>query len=308
MKVLLASRMDFTPPVSKAILGGEVSLSNPEIFPAQRFSAEVSSSNPGVFPARNFSGEVSPSRSADFSSTSAGHSVCLGVSTFDPTLFYVDSGAGQCMCSSDEAFINMSPCEIEISGVAGSLQIYGIGTALFVVQDGDGNEVIMRVHNCLFSQGDFTLISVSQVCGKPGNSVDLSLDSASLNLMSSGPKRRRIKIPLYLDDGLFAAKFDAIQVDDPRYAHLPKCDVTPGGEFTLASSETGGRWRSKVLLSASKSARILVAKSHDYHWNLESFCGNFLAPPSLPPVKQQYDGTDPSALTDLSIRFFGVGT
>ena len=51
-----------------------------------------------------------------------------------------------------------------------------------------------------------------------------------------------------------------------------------------------------------------MAKSLDYHWNLESFCGNFLAPPSLPPVKQRYDGTDPSAFTDLFIRFFGVGT
>ncbi len=75
----------------------------------------------------------------------------------------------------------------------------------------------------------------------------------------------------------------------------------------LATSETGNRWRSKVLVAATKTARILVAP-HDYHWNLESFCSDFLAPPSLPPAKQTYSAADPSDLTDLSIRFFGVGT
>ena len=57
-----------------------------------------------------------------------------------------------------------------------SAQIYSIGTALFVALDGNGHEVVLRIHNCLFSQGEFNLISVSQLCGKPENSVDLSLD------------------------------------------------------------------------------------------------------------------------------------
>jgi hypothetical protein len=188
---------------------------------------------------------------------------CLAASDFDSTLFYVDSGAGQYLCSCDSAFIQMSPCEIEISGVAGSLQIYGIGTALFVALDDSEHEVVIRIHNCLFSQGEFNLISVSQLCGKPENSVDLSLDSPLLHLMSSGQRSRRIRIPLFLDDGLFAARFEPIQLDDPRYLHLPKCDVTPGGDFTLATSGSGSRWKSKVMFSASKSARILVASSDD---------------------------------------------
>ena len=106
-----------------------------------------------------------------------------GVS-LDTTLFYVDSGAGQCLCSCDGAFINMSPCEIEILGVAGSLQIYGIGTALFVAKDDSDREVVLRIHNCLFSRGEFNLISVSQLCGKPENRVDLSVVSPALCLMS----------------------------------------------------------------------------------------------------------------------------
>jgi hypothetical protein len=187
-------------------------------------------------------------------------------------------------------------------------QIYGIGTALFVAMDENEHEVVIRIHNCLYSQGEFNLISVSQLCGKPENSVDLSLDSPLLYLKSSGQKGRRISIPLFLDDGLFAARFEPIQLDDPRHLHLPKCDVTPGGDFTLATSESRGRWESKVKISASKSARILVASSDDYNWNLESFCGNFLAPPSLPAAKRKYNGANPSDLDDLSIWFLGVGT
>ena len=41
-------------------------------------------------------------------------------------------------------------------------------------------------------------------------------------------------------------------LDDPRYVHLPKCDVTPGGEFILASSDMTNRWKSKVLYSAKQ--------------------------------------------------------
>ena len=237
-----------------------------------------------------------------------GKRTCLAVSAFDSTLFYVDSGAGQCLCSCDAAFIHMSPCEIEISGVAGCLQIYGIGPALFIALDENGQEVVIRIHNCLFSQGEFNLISVSQLCGKPENSVDLSLDFPALHLMSSGQRSRRIQIPLFLDDGLFAARFESIQPDDPRFSNLPKCDITPGGDFTLATSDSEGRWKSRVMVSASKSARILVASSDDYHCNLESFCGDFLAPPSLPPAKRTYNGANPSDLADLSIRFLGVGT
>jgi hypothetical protein len=54
----------------------------------------------------------------------------------------------------------MTPCKVEITGVAGSLQIYGCGTALFLVDDEAGRPVILRVHNCLYGQGQFNLLSV----------------------------------------------------------------------------------------------------------------------------------------------------
>ncbi len=52
---------------------------------------------------------------------------------------------------------------------------------------------------------------------------------------------------------------------------------------------------------------MLVA-THAYHWNLESVCGKFQAPPSLPPAKRTYSSSSAQDLTDHSIRFFGVGT
>jgi hypothetical protein len=202
----------------------------------------------------------------------------------------------------------MSPCEIEISGVAGSLHIYGIGTAMFVAIDERGSEVGLRIHNCLFSHGEFNLISVSQLGSVDGNHVDLSLASPLIFLTISGSKRKQVSNPLRMDDGLFALSLEPLHTDDPRYLHLPKCDVTPGGEFRFAAENPDGRWKSRILVAASKSARILVPHSPDYHWNLESFCSDFLAPPSLPSAKKTFDQSKPSDLTDLSIRFLGVGT
>jgi hypothetical protein len=67
-------------------------------------------------------------------------------------LFYVDSGAGQCLCSNDSSFVDMTPCMVEITGIAGTLQIYGCGTALFLATDDLGRHFVLRVHNCLFGQ------------------------------------------------------------------------------------------------------------------------------------------------------------
>ncbi len=63
--------------------------------------------------------------------------------------FFIDSGAGQCMCSCVEAFSTLRPCAILVVGVSGSLPIHGIGTANFVVKDSHGKEHIWKIHNCL---------------------------------------------------------------------------------------------------------------------------------------------------------------
>ncbi len=163
------------------------------------------------------------------------------------------------MCSSSSAFIQMSPCALEITGISGSLQIYGVGTALFLGEDSIGNPVVVRIHNSLCGQGEFNLISVSQLVQQKGNCVDFSLKSPYLTLDSSGPKRRHFRLPLFMDDGLFSLALEPLQTNDPRYSRYPKCDVTPGGIFSLCTAETTERWRAKVLVSGTPSARILVA-------------------------------------------------
>jgi hypothetical protein len=48
--------------------------------------------------------------------------------------FYVDSGAGQRLSFCSAAFQSLEPCHIEVVGVAGSLSIFGIGTAMLRCQ------------------------------------------------------------------------------------------------------------------------------------------------------------------------------
>jgi len=111
---------------------------------------------------------------------------------------YVDSGAGQSMCSCSSAFVDMVPCEIEITGVGGSLQVYGCGTALFLADDESGQPFLLQIHNCLYGQGHFNLLSVSQLCQNSNNSVDFTLGSPVL-VFSSRSKNlpREIRLPLF---------------------------------------------------------------------------------------------------------------
>ncbi len=138
---------------------------------------------------------------------------------------YVDSGAGQSLCSCSSAFVDMTPCKVKIAGVAGSLQIYGCGTALFLVHDALDQPFILRVHNCLYGQGQFNLLSVSQICQIAHNSVDFNLQAPALLF---DIRRRQIRLSLNLDEGLFAISATPFQLDDSRYPSLRKVDATPG--------------------------------------------------------------------------------
>ncbi len=261
-------------------------------------TTEILAANPSI---RNSSGAI---KSDIFA---ANHSVRGLVSVgVLPLVLYVDSEAGQSLCSSSTAFAKMMPCRVEITGIAGALQIYGCGTALFLSDDGSGHPVVLRVHNCLYGHGHFNLLSVLQICQRKGNAVDFTLGSPMLVLRSSGTKRRDLRLPLTLEDGLFALSVAPFQLDDPRYSSLPKFDVTPPGEFRL-SDDSSHRWSSKVLASASPNARILVSSLSDFDCNLQSFCGNFLAPPSIPAAKRQYNSSVESDMQELTTRFLGLG-
>jgi hypothetical protein len=145
-------------------------------------------------------------------------------------MVYVDSGAGQSLCTCSSVFMDLTPWKVEITGVAGSLQIYGCGTALFLVEDVSGQSFLLQIHNCLYEHGQFNLLSVSHFCQNPHNSVDLNLESPSPSLLFEH-KKRTIRSPLVLEDGFFAILASPFQLDDPRFSSLRKCDATPGDPF-----------------------------------------------------------------------------
>ena len=233
---------------------------------------------------------------------------CLmsGPGDWNRVRFFMDSGAGQCLCCSSSSFSDMSPCYVVVTGVSGSLQVHGCGTAHFIARDVDDAEVILRVHNCLFCYGDFNLISVSQFQQISGNAVDFSLAAPCMTVFSSGSARRPIRLPLLLDEGLFALDAEPFQLDDHRYSSLPKCDVTPNGNFVPCHSAPDSPWTQKVLAATTVSARILAA-SVDIGDNLKDFCNGFIAPAAIPPSRRQYDVGSRDDMIQLGIRFFGIG-
>jgi hypothetical protein len=100
------------------------------------------------------------------------------------TTFYVDSGAGQCLCSCSSAFITMRTCHIQVVGVTGRLTIHGQGTAVFIASV-NGQDVLLRIHNYLHSFGQFNLISVSQLKMVSGNSVNFPVENPFLKFSRS---------------------------------------------------------------------------------------------------------------------------
>ena len=117
---------------------------------------------------------------------------------------YVDSGAGQTMSSCSEAFIDLRPCAILVVGVAGSMPIHGIGTALFLLTLGD-REVLLRLHNCLLCHGEesFNLLSVSQMLRSGNISVLFNNTRASIEIKQGGTSTT---LPLTEVDGLYELK------------------------------------------------------------------------------------------------------
>jgi hypothetical protein len=135
--------------------------------------------------------------------------------TSDFTMFYVDSGAGQCLSSCSSAFATMEAFHLQVIGVAGRLTIHGQGTAMFLVCV-DGEEAILRIHNCLHSFREFNLISVSQLNLVPGNSLNFSVTNPFVRFSRGQSKRSVgfdsdfIEIPLKMDDVLYSLAMEPV--------------------------------------------------------------------------------------------------
>jgi hypothetical protein len=153
--------------------------------------------------------------------------------------FFVDSGAGQCLCSVSSAFSDLQPCRVEVTGVSGSLPIHGFGTANFVALDHNGNPLIIRIPNCLYGRCEFNLLSVSQPNQVGGNRVDFSLEGSAMMLAPpSGVLRSSARVPLVLEDGVFALHLEPLEEGDLRFGSLPKYTIMLKGKFV--PSDSGG--------------------------------------------------------------------
>ncbi len=149
---------------------------------------------------------------------------------------------------------------------------------------------------------------MSQLNQVNGNGVDFSRHLSCMTLHTGGKWRRQIQIPLLLDDGLYGIQMEPIQTDDPRYHQYHKCDVTPAGEFVMCDDDHPDSWRARVLAFTSPSAMILGAPTTDFDSNLGSICEGYLAPPSIPAARRQYEVSSPIDMSELSIRFMGSGS
>ena len=139
------------------------------------------------------------------------------------------------MCSCVEAFSTVRACAIIVVGVSGSLPIHGIGTALFLTVDSLGEEVVLRIHNCLLctSTADaetFNLISVSQLLRTKRSAVQFQADNSTISL-SHYRRKKDVILNLVPDDGWYALDVRPMSARDERKETLLSFDFTVNEEI-----------------------------------------------------------------------------
>ena len=226
------------------------------------------------------------------------------------------------MCACSEAFHTLRPCAIVIVGVAGSMPVHGIGTAHFLVKQGD-KEHIVRIHNCLLCHGEdrFNLISVSQVLRTRKIAVTFSADESCLEINDERENEMQKIFGLTENEGLYELKVLPLYVDDDRIGMLPSVDLTLDDDPRLwkTNEDTRGRsdmkaptklgvWHCKVLWLSVKIGMGLPDYKKDYESHLEDFCSSYIVPPSQSNAKRTYRSGEKEDMAQLSLRFMGIGT
>jgi hypothetical protein len=240
--------------------------------------------------------------------------------------FYIDSGAGQCMCSCVDAFSGLRACAIVVVGVSGSLPIHSFGTASFLAIDSDGQQRILRIHNCLLCQSSeandsFNLISVSQVLRTKLTTIQFSTNQSSLSV-KHGKRQQTVRFDLIPDDGLYAIDVVPLNASDPRHKQLASVDITVNDTMGLGTNREGtapkigcaitkpasrlGSWYMKVLWIGKIVS--LAGKTKGFQEGLQDFCDEYIAPLAIPSARRTYQTDNVDDLADLSIRFLGIGS
>ncbi len=170
----------------------------------------------------------------------------------------MDSGAEQSMCSCPDAFLSLRPCVIEVVGVSGSLPVFGVGTAMFVVNALPAHPIIVLVHNCLLCHGSpYHLLSVSQFQSSGRNTVDFSVGAPTLTISSNTSTRT---IPLVIQDGLYGFLAEPLHPSDDRYRTLPRFNLTARVD-SLVSMPTPASTLPMPLLPESSASAVTLPHS-----------------------------------------------
>ena len=211
---------------------------------------------------------------------------------------FVDSGAGQSLFSSSEAFIpsSLQMCSIEVEGVSGCLSVQAIGTARFLVRCSDGSWVICLVPNALLTNGRHHLLSVSQFLGTPTNSVSFA-DPPHLSFAAEdSPQLSSLSCSLQAIDGLYSLRVVLVSPNDPCLSMYPTVFLTATGMYEPPSSLPG--W----------SCRILIAPIEpSFREALSDFASSYVAPLAVPPSRRTFVASSAMDMTDLAARFMGTG-
>ncbi len=212
----------------------------------------------------------------------------------------VDSGAGQCICSCIGVFSSLRPCAPLIVGISGSLPVHGVGTANFLVKDGQGVERIWRIHNCLLchqieGDEDSNLLSVSRLLRTGITSISFGND---LSFMTVKKKKRGDDyiFPLKPDDGLYSVSCVPISENDLRFGKVMCFDVTPQEDPMMSAGATRidvscgmalqkspsslGTWTVNILWIGKRLTLAAVPKG--FGEDLDDFCSSYIAPLSIP--------------------------
>ena len=216
------------------------------------------------------------------------------------------------MSSCSEAFVSLRPCAIIVVGVAGSMPVHGIGTALFLVKMGDAKEVILRIFNCLLCHGEdgFNLLSVSQMLRTKLNSVTFSEGNSAIQTTKDDQTQQ---IPLKETDGLYEILGTPISANDPRLATIEQISLTLDDDKALFDKDEHhtmimkspsklGQWTRKILWVGPNSMSTI-----NYHKELKEFCRSYFSPISQTQTRKTYQVNNTTDMQDLSIRFMGVG-
>jgi hypothetical protein len=144
--------------------------------------------------------------------------------------------------------------------------------------------------------------------------------------MKQGHQTIDIEFMLVPEDGLYHIDVQPISPNDERFNNCKSIDVTLAVDPYIAVTTTSqnedvsdqldgpkgkspsrlGMWFVKILWIGS--VRALSGMTDGFGEELTKFCDQYIAPMSIPAAKKSYQISNIEDMSDLSIRFFGIGT